>query len=86
MSFDYVKTSSEIKDIISKIARMDRENIRDDSRLRDELFIDSLLAIQIAALIEKKYQIKLDETEIFNVDNVKDIVDLVKEYSENKEK
>ena len=86
MSFDYSKVSVEVKEIIAKVARIDVTTINDESSLKDELYIDSLLAIQVTALLEEKYQIKIDEVEIFNVDNVKDVVELIKEYTECKEK
>ena len=71
-----------IKEIISKITRIDIEKINDHSSLRDELFIDSLQGTQIIHLIQDKYNIKIDEIEIFNVDNIDEIVNLIKEYSD----
>lgn len=70
----------QIKEIIGKITRIDIEKINDQSSLRDELFIDSLQGTQIIHLIQDKYNIKIDEIEIFNVDNINEIVDLIKEY------
>jgi acyl carrier protein len=70
-----------IKDIISKVARIDKNLIKDDASLRKDLWIDSLQAIQIIALIENTYNIKIDEIEIFNVDNIMDVVNIIKEYS-----
>ncbi|HOV13057.1 MAG TPA: acyl carrier protein [Spirochaetota bacterium] len=70
----------DVKEIIGKVARIDPKTIKDDANLRDELCIDSLLAIQVVALLEEKFKIKIDEIEIFNVDNIKDVVELIKEY------
>jgi len=70
----------EIKTIISKVARIDKNLIEDNISLRNDLWIDSLQAIQIVAIVEEKYNIKIDGVEIFNVDNVIEIVELIEEY------
>ena len=72
-----------IKNIISKVSRIETNKISDHASLRDELYIDSLQATQIIVLIQDKYNIKIDEVEIFNVDNILDIVELIKEYRNN---
>jgi len=71
-----------IKKSISKVGRIDIKLITDTNSLRNEFMIDSLQAIQIAAIIEKEFNIKFDEIEILNVDNVKEIADLIIEYTE----
>ncbi len=72
-----------IKNIISKVSRIEANKITDHASLRDELYIDSLQATQIIVLIQDKYNIKIEEVEIFNVDNILDIVELIKEYRNN---
>ena len=71
---------NEIKKIISKITRIDIKKITNNASLRNDLFIDSLQASQIVFLIEEQYKIKIDEVEIFNVENVLDVVEVLKEY------
>jgi acyl carrier protein len=77
---DNKKMIEEVKEIIGKVARINSSMITNSASLRDELNIDSLLAIQIVSLIEDKYQINIDEVEIFNVDTVDEIVELINEY------
>jgi acyl carrier protein len=72
-----------VKSIIAKVARINPDIINDTDSLRNDLNIDSLLAIQISSLIEEKFDIKIDEIEMFNVDNVNEIVDLIEEYKNN---
>jgi acyl carrier protein len=69
-----------VKQIISRAARIDINLIQDNSSLRHELWIDSLKAVQIIALIEEEFGLKIDEVEVFNVDSVLEIMDLIKEY------
>lgn len=75
-----IKMKDDIRQIISKIARIESETISDITSFRDELWIDSLQAIQIIAKLEELYQVKIDEVEIFNVDTVDEVVDMLKEY------
>ena len=70
----------EIKNIISQVAGIDRNIITDSISLRNELWIDSLQAIQIGSLLQERLGIKIEEVEIFNVDNVNEIVELIEEY------
>ena len=82
MNFDNDnKIKQDIKEIISKITRIRIDKINDKSSFREELYIDSLQGTQIISLIQDKYNIKIDEIEIFNVDNINEIIDLIKEYS-----
>lgn len=75
-----------VKNIISKAARIDKNLILDNSSLRHELWIDSLKAVQIIAMIEEEYGLKIDEVEVFNVDSVNEIVELIREYQKMQEK
>ena len=73
-----------IRNIISKVTRIDINEIIDHASLRDELYIDSLQASQIIILLQDEFNIKIDEVEIFNVDNINEIVKLIKEYTNEK--
>ncbi len=57
----------DIKTIVSKIARVNRSELKDDIKLRDDLGIDSLNAMEILAAIEVKYKITIDEAKAFDV-------------------
>ena len=70
----------DVKKIISKVARIEYDQIDDTASLRKELLIDSIQGIQIIALIEEKYSIEIDDVEIFNVENLLEMVAMIKEY------
>jgi len=78
------KMIDEVKAIISKITRIDKSMIMENSSLREDLWIDSLQAIQIVVSIEEEFNIKISEVEIFNVDTVMEVVELVEEYKGGK--
>ncbi len=63
--------------IVSKITRMDQSGIADDVLIRDELGIDSLMAIEIVAHIEKRYNVTIDESLLNTIETVGDFVGLI---------
>ena len=53
----------EIRSIVAEILEIKEENIRPDANFADELGMDSMMALEILAGIEKKYKIRIPEEE-----------------------
>jgi len=68
----------EIVSIISDVSGYDVEDIKLDTKLADELEIDSIKAIEIAVAIEKKYKISIRDEDIPNITTPRQIVDLTR--------
>lgn len=68
---------SEITQIVSRISRIDAEEFRDDVLIREELGIDSLMAMEIIATCEKHLGIKIDETLFADIETVGDFFTLI---------
>lgn len=66
----------EIISIIADVSGYDGEDIKLDTKLADELEIDSIKAIEIAVAIEKKYKISIRDEDIPNIITPRQIVDL----------
>lgn len=77
---DQKELITDVKQIIAKVARIDSNTINNNSSLRNDLWLDSLQAIQIVAQIEEQFKIQIDEVEIFNIDNLEEIAALIQEY------
>lgn len=72
------------KQIVSRISRIDAEEFEDDIIIREELGIDSLMAMEIIATCEKHLDIQIDEATFGNIETVGDFLDLlVKLYQKN---
>lgn len=67
----------EIKETLGKITRFDPSEINDDLLFREELGIDSLMAMEILAKVENYYKIKIKEEDIINVKTVDEFIDIV---------
>jgi acyl carrier protein len=68
---------SEIKKLVADIAEKTPEEITDDAKFSEDLGIDSMMALEIVATIEKKYKVVIPEGEIPNIRSLQNIYDLI---------
>ena len=61
---------NEIKQIIARITRIDISEMKDHVLIREELGIDSLLAMEILATCENHLGIQIDETLFAGVQDI----------------
>ena len=66
----------EIKEVLSEQLGIE-ENIKLESKLKEELGIDSLLAVELSILLENKYDIDIKEEELAKLVTIKDVIDLL---------
>ena len=69
----------ELREIISKIVEIDPEKITLDARFVEDLGMDSMMALEILAGIEKKYKIQVPEEKLVNLKNLNEAIKLTKE-------
>jgi len=67
----------EIISIISDVSGFEMEEINLDTKLADQLEIDSIKAIEIVVAIEKKYKISIRDEDVPKIITVRETVDLV---------
>lgn len=67
----------ELKKIVSNVTRIDIDELSENTRVREELGIDSLMAMEIVALCEKKFEIYIDEEQLFLIETIGDFYNLV---------
>jgi len=75
---------TEIKEIMSRISRIDASELEENIVIRDELGVDSLMAMEIIATCEKQLQIHIDEGILFEIETIGDFIDLVVKLYEQK--
>lgn len=66
-------------DTLSKITRIDSSGITYDTLIFEELGLDSLMAIEILAKIEKQFDIIIEESLLANISTVGDFVQTIEE-------
>lgn len=74
----------EIVATISTIARIDGKQFDDQTLIREELGIDSIMTIEIIAKIESYYNIQINEEDITDINNVGDFINFIEKIITNK--
>ena len=71
--------NKKIVEILSKITRIDLKGITYDTLILEELGIDSLMAIEILARVEKQFDIIIEESLLAAINTVGDFVQTIEE-------
>jgi acyl carrier protein len=66
-----------IAELVSEILEIDRQDMSDTSYFKEDHGADSLRAIEILALLEREFQIEIDQAELANMVNLQGIYDVV---------
>ena len=74
-----IELNKEIVEILSKITRIDLKGITYSTLILEELGIDSLMAIEILARVEKQFDIIIEESLLADVNTVGDFVNTIEE-------
>ena len=67
----------ELKNLVSRITNIDVSELNEEVRVREELGIDSLMAMEIVAACEKRFDIQIDEEQLFEIETVGEFYNLV---------
>ncbi|MDJ0850698.1 MAG: acyl carrier protein [Myxococcota bacterium] len=69
----------EITAIVAEVTEIDESELWDkrDKHFMEDLEIDSMLALEIVASIEKKYRIEIEEEELLDITSLNATIELV---------
>ncbi len=70
----------EIKNIIAEIIEKSPDEILPDAKFFEELGVDSMMALEIMAAIEKKYKIVIPEEKLTQLTTLNETIAVAKEY------
>ncbi len=70
----------EVKKLIANIIEMDPKEINADASLVEDLGMDSMMALEILASIEKRFKIKIAEDDLPKITTVNRAIALAKQY------
>ena len=68
----------EIRSIVSGILEIDEEKITPNAKFMEELGMDSMMALEILASVEKKYKVRIPEEYLTKVTSLKSMIDIAK--------
>jgi acyl carrier protein len=66
----------ELKALLSEIAEIDESKITDEARFAEDLGMDSMMALEILAAIEKRYKIQIPEEALPKLTSLKEAIKL----------
>jgi len=67
----------QIKKTLARIARIDENSFDEGHLIREELGIDSIMAIEIIATVEVHFQIKIDGDAVYQCETVGKFIDYI---------
>ncbi|MCU0665841.1 MAG: acyl carrier protein [Candidatus Omnitrophica bacterium] len=67
MAKNIEEIKKETRKLVAEITERPEDELKDESRFVEDLGIDSMMALEIVASLEKKYKIVIPEEEIPNV-------------------
>ena len=70
----------EVRSLVAEIIERDAQELDSDALLVEDLGMDSMMALEILAALEKKYQIKIPEGELPKLTTLNRITELTKKY------
>ncbi|MFA5155931.1 MAG: acyl carrier protein [Candidatus Omnitrophota bacterium] len=76
---------NEIRDLIAGIIEKDPSEVTPDAKFFEDLGVDSMMALEIMAGIEKKYKIAIPEEKLTQLATLRETVSVAKEYLAQKE-
>ncbi|MFC1495859.1 acyl carrier protein [Candidatus Margulisiibacteriota bacterium] len=76
---DEAQLAGEIRKMLAEIAEEEEEKITGDAKFIDDLGMDSMLALELLAGLEKKYKIQIPEDKLPQLECLNKVVAVVKE-------
>jgi acyl carrier protein len=80
----YTEIEATVKEILAKQLTMDAGKIALESRLVEDLGLDSFGSVEVAFELEEKFDIKIPDSALYEAKTVKNIVDYIAAQKENK--
>jgi acyl carrier protein len=75
---------NEIRNIIAEVIEKDPSEITPDAKFFEDLGLDSMMALEIMAAIEKKYKIAIPEEKLMNLTTLNETIAVAKQYLADK--
>lgn len=75
----------ELRSIIAEIIEKEPETISPDAKFYEDLGVDSMMALEILAAIEKKYRIAIPEEKLAELITLRQTMEVAKEFLAKKE-
>ena len=75
---------NELRAIVSEITETEPEKITPEAKFVEDLGMDSMMALEILASIEKKYKLKIPEEYLGKISTLSGLMEIAKKFIEEK--
>jgi len=79
-TIDAKKLENELRFLIAEVVEIEPDKITPAASFVDDLGMDSMMALEILASIEKKYKIRIPEENLSKISNFDKVVELVTKF------
>jgi acyl carrier protein len=79
MSVDVTTRTARIKEIVCDVLEIDEDEMTETSHFIDDHEADSLLAIEILAMLEKEFKVTIEQSELPNMVTLEAVYKVVSE-------
>jgi acyl carrier protein len=73
-----------VAEILTQVSECDINNIQLDTNLADDIGVSSLMGLEILVMLERKYELKLEEEILFKMTTPRNIMDILQEEMKKK--
>ena len=80
ISIDAKKLENELRSIVAEIVEIDPCKITLEASFVEDLGMDSMMALEILAYIEKKYKLRIPEENLTKITNLSKVIELVNRF------
>ena len=77
---DNKKLENELKSLIAEIVEIEPDRITPEASFVEDLGMDSMMALEILASIEKKYKLRIPEENLMKITNLNKTVEIVNKF------
>ena len=77
MPRDFAEVKQVVKQLVSQITEVSEEKLLDEARFAEDLGVDSMMALEIVASIEKKYKVVIPEEEIPKIRSLQNVYEML---------
>lgn len=67
----------ELRELVADALDVEPESLTDDARFIEDLEVDSLVALEMSVILERRYEVKIEEKEITDIKRLPDVYDLL---------
>lgn len=75
--FNLKDVKKEVRALVSEIIEIEPEKIKDDAEFVKDLGVDSMMALEIVASIEKKYRVVIPEEKIPTIRTINNVYEIL---------